>query len=251
MIIDHPRPEDVGCLRRLWQQAFGDTDAFLDSFFRLGFDPRRCLCAFAQDRPVAVLYWFDCTYQGRKIAYLYAIATEKEHRSKGICRALMGDAHAHLGRLGYSAAVLVPGGETLFRFYGAMGYEVFGSVSCRQVSAGAEPAALRPVDPAEYAALRRKLLPPGGVIQEGALLELLADQMNLYAGENFLLSAATEKDRLLVQEYLGDLAATPGILTALGLKTGIFRFPGSESPFAMGLSLDGSPLPAYFGLALD
>lgn len=251
MIIDHPQKAHIPHLRSLWQQAFGDTDAFLDSFFRLGFDPRRCRCAFIEDRPVAALYWFDCSYQGRKLAYLYAIAAEKEHRGKGICRALMDDTHALLKDLGYSAAVLVPGEEGLFRFYGAIGYRVFGTVCRRQVSAGSAPTPLRSVDPTEYAALRRKLLPQGGIVQEGAFLDLLADQASLFAGEGFVLCAGVEKDHLIVQEYLGSLAAIPGILASLGLKTGLVRSPGEEIPFAMGFSLDGSALPGYLGLPMD
>lgn len=251
MIIDHPQTAHIPALRRLWQQAFGDADSFLDSFFHLGFDPRRCRCAFAEGRPMAALYWFDCACRGRRIAYLYAIATEKEHRGKGICRALMDDTHTLLKDLGYSAAVLVPGEESLFRFYGAMGYGVFSSVSRRQVAAGAASTPLRPVDPKEYALLRRKLLPEGGIVQEGAFLDLLADQFCLFAGDDLVLCAAVDKERLIAQEYLGDFTAAPGILTSLGLKTGLFRAPGKETPFAMGLSLDAGPLPNYLGLAMD
>lgn len=251
MIIDRPRREDTPHLRRLWQQAFGDTDDFLDSFFRLGFDPDRCRCIFSEDTPVAALYWFDCARGKQKLAYLYAVATEEAYRGQGLCRALMADTHHLLRREGYSAAMLVPGQPGLFRFYAAMGYTPFGGVCRREVSAAGKAVAIRPADAGEYAALRRQLLPEDGVIQEGAFLSVLADRLSLYAGDSFALSAAVDEDLLIVQEYLGDPAISPGILTALGLKTGIFRFPGSESPFAMGLSLDGSPLPAYFGLALD
>lgn len=251
MIIDRPRPEDIPLLRRLWQRSFWDTDEFLDSFFRLGFDPRRCRCVFADDQPVAALYWFDCACDGRKLAYLYAVATDEAHRGQGLCRALMTHIHELLKQAGYSAAVLVPGQPSLFGFYGNLGYSPFGGVRRWEVTAANEAVALRPVDQEEYAALRRQLLPKNGVIQEGAFLSVLADQLNLYAGDGFVFSAAVDNNRLIVQEYLGDLRFAPGILAALGLKIGIFRTPGSESPFAMALSLDGVPLPEYFGLALD
>ena len=251
MNIDRPRAQDIPALRRLWKQAFGDTDEFLDSFFRLGFDPRRCRCVFADGNPVAAHYWFDCTCDRRRLAYLYAVATEEAHRGQGLCRALMTHTHDMLRRDGYSTTVLVPGSPELFRFYQKLGYTAFGGVCRREVTAAPDAAAVRPADTKEYATLRHELMPKHGVKQEGAFLDVLADQLNLYAGDGFVLSAAVEEDRLLVQEYLGNPELAPGILTALGLKSGIFRTPGDETPFAMGLSLDGSPLPSYFGLALD
>lgn len=251
MIIDHPRHAHVPQLRRLWQQAFGDTDAFLDSFFTLGFHPQRCLCALENRQPIAALYWFDCDCRGQKMAYLYAVATDTAYQGRGICRTLMAHTHELLHAQGYSAALLVPGQESLFAFYGSMGYHAFGGVEKWQTAAGAPAVKLQPVTAEEYAARRRQLLPEGGVTQEGALLSVLADQLNLYAGDGFLLSAAVDADRLLVQEFLGDRAAASGVLTALGLPTGLFRAPGGKTPMAMGLSLDGTPLPTYFGLPLD
>ena len=71
MKIDHPAFEQVPGLRQLWQEAFGDSDAFLDGFFDTGFSPRRCLCV-TDGEPVAAVYWFDCRFAGEKLAYLYA-----------------------------------------------------------------------------------------------------------------------------------------------------------------------------------
>ena len=44
MNIDVPRKGQIPALRALWREAFGDSDAFLDTFFATGFSPDRCRC---------------------------------------------------------------------------------------------------------------------------------------------------------------------------------------------------------------
>lgn len=252
MTINAPVPEQIPQLRRLWQQAFGDTDAFLDSFFGLAFSVERCRCVYEDGQIAAALYWFDCYCDKQKIAYLYAVATEEAYQNRGLCRALMADTHSHLAALGYDSAMLVPGSEDLFALYEKLGYRIATTVGAFTCSAGATPAAVRQIGAQEYASLRRKLLPPGGVIQEGAALSLLEAQSALYAGENFLLVAMQNEDELVCSELLGPTEAAPGILAAFGAASGSFRIPDGTIPFAMHLPLqkEAAP-PAYFGLALD
>ena len=95
-------------LRELWQRAFGDTDDFLDDFFSTAFAPHRSRCITVDGDLAAVLYWFDCTLEQKKLAYLYAVATDPAHRGKGLCRALMADTAETLKATGYAGMVLVP-----------------------------------------------------------------------------------------------------------------------------------------------
>ena len=53
MIINHPQPGDIVGLRLLWQEAFGDSDSFLDGFFRTGFHPERCRLILEKGEPAA------------------------------------------------------------------------------------------------------------------------------------------------------------------------------------------------------
>jgi predicted acetyltransferase len=117
MIIKHPENKDIPGLRRLWQQAFGDTDSLLDKFFRVGFGFDRCLCIRDGAQIVAALYWFDCSWGKKKVAYIYAVATDEGYRGQGLCRRLMDDAHRQLREQGYCGAALVPGEEDLIRLY--------------------------------------------------------------------------------------------------------------------------------------
>ena len=102
MTIDCPTPDQIPALRRLWQQAFGDTDRFLDGFFQTGFAPERCRCLWEADNLAAALYWFDTEYGVNRFAYLCAVATDSAYRGQGFCHRLMADTHAHLARLGYA-----------------------------------------------------------------------------------------------------------------------------------------------------
>jgi GNAT superfamily N-acetyltransferase len=234
--IESPRAEQIPALRALWTEAFGDGDAFLDCFFGSVFANERSRCLTVNGTAAAALYWFDCAWQGERIAYLYAVATARAYRGRGYCHALMEHTAAHLAERGYAGAILVPGEPSLYDFYGKMGYQPVTRIGCLHGRAGERPLALRRVDATEYAALRRQLLPEGGVVQEGAALPLLQAQYELYAGEKLLLCAQRRKGVLHGAELLGNAAsvreAIPGILRALDCSEGVFRTPGEEQPFA-------------------
>lgn len=238
-------------LRRLWKAAFGDTDAFLDDFYSTAYAPARCRCIQEDGQIVSVLYWFDCELDGAKFAYVYAVATDLGCRGRGLCRMLMEDTARHLKGLGYRGIVLVPQEAGLINMYASMGYTPCGSVDEFHVMAG-EAVPVRKIETEEYAVLRRKLLPAGGVIQEGENLRFLAAQAAFYAGENWLAAAAEVDGMLWCPEFLGDVSAAPGLVKALGYREGSFRMPGSGRPFAMfrPLTVD-CPRPRYFGLAFD
>ena len=252
MTIDVPGLQQIPQLRTLWQQAFGDPAPFLDSFFATGFAPERCRCIRKENRVVAALYWFDCFLGSNKIAYLYAVATDKAFQGQGLCRTLIADTHAHLQKEGYTAVVLVPGSRELFLLYEKLGYRTCCHIREFSCEAASSPVPLRQLDAEEYAALRREFLPRGGVRQEGSTLTFLQTFARFWAGENFLLAGSITEDGLQAAELLGNSDAAPGILAALGLSHGRFRTPGSDRPFAMHYPLAGTaPVPKYLGLALD
>lgn len=253
MIIDAPRDAHIPSLRSLFEEAFGDTDAFLDIFFSTAFSPNRCRCVTENGRVLAALYWFDCYCHGARMAYLYAVATSVSHRGQGLFTALMEDTHKHLASRGYAGAILVPGEASLFSFYEKSGYVVCGGVKEFSCAASEKSVTLYPIDTEKYANLRREYLPEGGVIQEGENLNFLAKQASLYMGDRFLLAARREGDILCVLELMGDLQNAPAIVRALGCALGHFRTVGDQKPFAMYRPLVDPPLPApvYFGLAFD
>ena len=237
-------------LRKLWRISFQEDETFLDFFFSAVYSPGRCCCLTRDGKPAAALHWLDCTCQGQRLAYLYAVATHPAYRGQGLCRRLMDKAHVILAGQGYAGTLLVPADEGLRAMYAKMGYRACGGITEFTCQAGT-PLPLRRVGPEEYAALRRELLGPKGVIQEGENLLLLAQFHRLYAGGNLLLAAATQDGKLFVPELLGDPAAAPGVAAALGFSEGTFRVPGT-GPFAMFRPLrEDAVIPEYFGLAFD
>ena len=210
-----PRPGEEGQLRALFTEAFHDA-WFTELFFDRGYSPDRCFLA-AETEVLAGLHWFDCTLRGRKVAYIYGIATFEKQRGKGIGSRLIQAALKHLEQ-DYDAALLVPAEEGLFGYYERFGFRPVSSI-CEETIPAGTPLPLRKLSLFEYAALRRSHLPPNGVLQEGAALELLGDKRD-----------------------------AAGILGALGIPEAIVRTPGSGKPFAMGIGLEAL---VHFGLALD
>jgi len=252
MIFKSPGQEQIPLLRCLWKQAFGDTEEYLDAFFGTAFLPERSLCAFDGEVLTGMLFWFDVSCEERKMAYLYAVATAPEYRGRGVCRQLMSRTQELLRARGYAGAMLVPVTDALRQMYASFGYSDCTGISETFCAVGTVPAPLHRIDTAEYARLRRQLLPAGGVVQEKENLAFLQTFARFFAGEGFLLAADLSGEALSCIELLGNSRLAPEIVAALGKKQGSFRCPGNDRPFAMFLPLqDGAPVPTYFGLAFD
>lgn len=238
-------------LKALWQQAFGDTDRFVDRFFAHFFSPDRCRVLEQDGKVVSALYWFDGYLDGRKWAYLYAVATDVAHRGKGFCRTLMEETHRHLEASGYAGAVLVPAEEGLWGYYGAMGYQEFGGMESFFCTAGSETEELERIAWEAYRELRKSYLPEGGIDQH-PVFPFYEGWGGFYRGKDFLFAAAVDGDALCTQEFFGRPEVLPGVLNALGVKTGNIRMPGGDAPCGMyRLFSSDAAIPGYLGFALD
>lgn len=252
MIIDKPQAGDLPGLRQLWKQAFGDSDAFLDGFFSKGFSTHRCRCVYIDGNVAAALYWFDCIWQERKAAYIYAVATDAGFRGKGLCRKLMEDTHRHLQESGYAGAALVPGSKDLFALYEKLGYRSFCPMETVTITAGTTPLSVESLTPEEFDTLRQSRLPENAILQQEKTTAFLATFADLYKAGNAVFAVSREKDTLYFQEYLGDRLLLGGIIAALNAEKGVVRLPGGTQNTAMYLSLDNhTELPAYLGIPLN
>lgn len=256
--IGNPQDTQKQELRSLWKEAFGDSDSFLDLFEATAFSSTRCRCVTLDDKVVAALYWFDCEFQSKPIAYIYAVATASSHRGQGLCHALMKDTHEHLLASGYMGAVLVPGSKELFQFYEDIGYRTCTYVEEIRYDESmlhtfTNPStSLHPIDITEYAKLRRRYLPKYGILQEKENLAFLQPQAKFYAGEDFVLACQKQGDFLQGIELLGNTSVIPAILSTFHCHKGTFRTPGSQKPFGMFYSFtEHTSFPSYFGLAFD
>lgn len=250
--IDKPEIGQIPELKKLWQEAFGDTLEFIDSFFTAAFKAERCRAITVNGEIAAALYWFDCLFMEKRVAYIYAVATAEKHRGQGYCHRLMDAVHQQLERLGYVGAILVPGSTALFKFYEGMGYRICSQVREGSIVSGSSDIPIRRIEQHEYAELRRKLLPKNSVVQERENLDFLQMQAKFYTGSEFLAAVQEDENKLRFVEFLGDENLMPAVIYTLGYPKAIYRTSGEGRAFAMYLPLsENASLPEYFGLAFD
>lgn len=248
MTIKSPETKDIPAMRQLWKSAFGDTDAFLDKFFETGFSFQRSRVLEEGGKLAAALYWFDCLWENKKVAYLYAVATDEAFRGKGMCRALMENTHTHLKSLGYAGAALVPGNKGLFSLYEKFGYQSFCPMETKKLSCQDGGLALHVIDADAYSALRKDYLPKNAILQDGETLAFLSTFARFYQGENCLFSAYEDAGVLHICEYFGKEEN----LANIGAKEVLVRLPGGNTPTAMYLDFtEEESLPAYLGITLN
>lgn len=245
-------------LRELWKNAFGDSDAFLDIFQNTAFSKDRCQYLTEDGHIVSALYWFDCTLEKKKIAYIYAVATDENHRGKGLCHKLMEQTHNHLKDQGYEGAILSPATDDLIRFYEKIGYEIctyykeLYFTENNLSSFTTQKLALHKIDKSEFAKLRRDYLPKNAVIQENENLDFLETQVEFYAGKNVLLAAQISNQHLNGIEFLGDETLIPSIIKSLSCYSGSLRTFGIEKANGMYYSLtESKQTPCYLGFIFD
>jgi len=250
MTIEHPMHSDIPALQILWKEAFSDTDAFLDLFFTQAFALERALVAKEGETVLGALYWFYCAWEGNQSAYIYAVATKKEYRGRGICRALMEKLHSEMTGMGKST-ILVPADDGLRAFYARMGYRDFGGMDEKVYHPGDASINADKLTVSQYMQKRRMLLMQGGVLQEGDFLPILSETLSFYGGKNWILAGYREGEMWICPEYLGDPKLLPGILKALEIPSACVHTAG-EKPFAMCRAMAGEEsLPQYFAFALD
>ena len=252
MEIKQPTSNDLASLKLLFSEAFGDDGTFNDTFFECAYSPSRAMTAKEDGALVGMLYWFDCEYSGGKLAYIYAVATAKEYRGRGVCKALMEFTHAHLSALGYIGAILKPAEDSLFDFYSRLGYKNATRISEISPKSATQGCQFSKISANEYARLRRDFLPSGGVIQEGESIALLSKISEFIRGDGFILAYSSDDENLFGYELLGKDEKAPEILHSLGAKSGKFRTVGNQIPFTMWYQFDkNAPVPEHFGFVFD
>lgn len=251
MTISSPKNSDIPRLRELFAEAFGDEGGFVDTFFGTAFSPERARALYIDGKIVSMLYWFDCEYMGKPIAYLYAVATDKAYRGQGLCRALIESTHKHLKGLGYAGAILVPSTPSLFDFYGKLGYKMCSYIDEFECKSATQGCHFTKIDRQRYASLRKSYLPDCSVIQEKENLDFLENLATFIKGEDFILSYSIYGDKLHAYELLGNKGKAPNILCSLGATHGSFRGVGNAKPFTMLCPLEDISLPRYFAFAFD
>ena len=253
MTIDFPNEKDFDSQCALWKEAFGDSAEFINTFKRTAYSLKRSRVVKDGENVIGALYWFDCFDKEKKIAYIYAVATKKEYRGKGICKALMDDTHKLLKNFKYDGAILVPGSKSLSEFYAKIGYQTATYIREFSCSRSNDKININEISKKDFAVLRRKYLPKNGLIQENENLDFLESFTSFFKGDDFLMVARKENDTLSCSEILGNTENAESIVNSFNCEKGIFRTIGNEKPFSMYISFkpDSEYKPNYFGFAFD
>jgi len=184
MIIKHPTEADKEGLIALWVEAFEEPREAAETFFATAFSQERSMICREGDTVAAGLYWFDCCRKGKKVAYIYAVATGKAYRGRGLCHRLMEKTHEILKGRGYVGAILVPAEGSLFDFYGKMGYLPCcpgGIPGEKLTDKMAEEMGLTPISMEEYLEKQKALLPEDAVLHTAAAYRYLKHFGEFYA----------------------------------------------------------------------
>ena len=218
---------DLPQITGLWQEAFGDSPEAVAYFFK---SFPGCI-SYVAEEDGAVVSMVHALPQllspDTPAAYIYAVATLRSHRGRGLCRQLMAFAEAELKTRGFGCCVLTPGEQSLFDYYCALGYET-AFFRRRTPFAGG-----RSVTMTEYLQRRERVLTVPHMVYDRRVLAYASEVygLNFYATETGVAAAG---DRYTAEVLPEDTA-------------------GEKAPFAMlkWLEEPRELQSAYLGFALE
>ncbi|WP_297721877.1 GNAT family N-acetyltransferase [Intestinimonas sp.] len=257
------RPEEIPRQKELWKLAFGDDDAYIDYFYAHS-EESQVLLLLENGVVWTMVALFPMTVtlpQGETLssAYIYALATHPDARKKGFGRFILNYVDYYLQESGKDCVTIVPAEPSLYRYFATTGFEPTCSTRKVELLQGmVDPPAdgdrIAPVSPADYAALRERLLAGSFRVTYGE--SLLAYQQGLSrmeGGDLFRLTVAgkeglaaaeyLDEDTVLVKELLLPPAAQAGGAALLADRMPARRYHLRTPPFWDGLA--GSYLQSF------
>ena len=123
----HAHISDRQKIFELWSECFADEPEFINRFLDTFFCSEQCYTAKAGNDLAGMLFMLPYRLKNGgetlSAAYLYAAATAKEQRGKGIFSALHAYAETDLRANGTDCIITVPETESLYSFYAKFGYK--------------------------------------------------------------------------------------------------------------------------------
>ena len=236
--------------RALYDEAFPGEDArFTEALFALGF-PKHLL-AMGEGADLASMLFalpYDIvTEEGvQKAHYLYAVATAKAHRGKGLAKKLLRRA-AQAG----TPVFLRPMSPSLFDFYRDAGFVPFSPYREWEGEAKeGDVSEFSALSKEEYLAARDDFLKPPYCRMTADFLSLSFSLGGAVGCDGrFAALYEREGDHVLFKEWWGDPALAPQAASFLGATHFVARTPDKNgTPFGVGI---GVPAGTVFLAALD
>lgn len=109
-------------VKELWQEAFGDSDVFIDSFIIRHYQRDNMLSIEQDGRLISMLHIVEFNCNKLKVAYIYGVATLKERRGEGLGSTLIREAIERCKGEGFDVIALIPSSESLRSYYSRFGF---------------------------------------------------------------------------------------------------------------------------------
>lgn len=103
---------DKNDIIRLWSEAFGDSEEDI-LFFINNVKSAKCFGCYQGETLVSMLYFVQCSVDGKRSDYVYAACTSEVHRKKGYMRELLDYCKENC----YHSFCLIPANEGLIDYY--------------------------------------------------------------------------------------------------------------------------------------
>lgn len=207
------RPEEIPRQKEIWKRAFGDEDAYIDYFYDHQ-DVSQVLLLLEDGVIWTMSACLPTTLtlpEGQSVpsAYLYALATHPDARKRGYGRFMVRYVDFYLKERGMACVTTVPAEPSLHRYFASTGYtECFALRKVELLSdmtgAPAPEDALAPAGPAEYDAIRERLLAGSLHISYGEGLIAYQQGISQMARANLYRLTAGGETGVAAAEYLDD-----------------------------------------------
>jgi predicted acetyltransferase len=113
-------------MKDLWKRCFGDSDEFIDMYFRLRYGEEASLCIKSGDTTVSSLQMpcYAMTFEGTEIrtAYILGACTHPDFRGKGMMARLLTESFGRMVQQHIPLGILIPASSGLFDYYARVGY---------------------------------------------------------------------------------------------------------------------------------
>ncbi|HKM33433.1 MAG TPA: GNAT family N-acetyltransferase [Lachnospiraceae bacterium] len=278
--------KDMLKIIEIWQESFGDSREDIENFFFQCAENVRVCIYTEEDKVAGFLCLLSATLTLKKVSeeqvlhnpaeYIYAVATKKEFRNKGISTSLLEYVKVILVKE-QKCGILVPAEESLEQFYRKRGFSCcFEKAFLQVISSSINPCekhhknppfkGIKDITVSDYSVLREKELHNVSHLR-------LAEEVVAYAIQSYLLEGATlssisvgekeygflyrlqgeETDTLFIQETTATSkeeidTAVRALLMALGRTKAevCISYPAYGT-----LLPEGSPYHGSFNLVLD
>lgn len=260
---------DLPAISSIWQEAFpSDSFAEITAFLERVELSQECLLAVEEGIPVSMVFLLparltvkNCSYP---LQYIYAAATRKTCRGRGIFAELLKHAWDAAIARGQAGSFLRPAQPSLFDYYARLDYAPFfySRTVCGAAVADAEEVTVTPLSAEAYASYRGYFLKGPFVEWEPRFVEYAMGEAALLESNNKQSCALYSKrgSTLFIAEWCGDLALEKvgGVLAQLcNCETFECRTVSRDhsEPFGMlkqfkNIEIEKEAIP-FMGLALD